>query len=210
MHETRKMRMEDIARLAGVSTATVSGALHGSHVADRKTAERIQALLHNSRFIPDSLTRGLKSELTNIHGLLIMDITNPFFPEIVKEFDSLAIAGHCGLILSNADVHRNTMDDSVRCLVTWKVHGVAILTSNPDRQSLQDLNVNSMPFVTLDRRMVGRGQSDVAVDSTPGIIHEMKYSNNFRHGKIGFIGGLPGEAISKHRYDDFVEALKNQ
>jgi DNA-binding LacI/PurR family transcriptional regulator len=204
------MRMTDIARLAGVSTSTVSRVFHGSPLVNKETAQRVRAVLNDSRYIPDGLARGLKSGITNIYGLVITDITNPFFPEIVKEFESIAAERSREIMLTNIDFHKNGMGDSVRRLLTWKVDGVAILTSNPDRRSMDDLTANSIPMATLDRRLSGPGLSDIAVDNLPGMIQGMAYLDNLGHKKIGYIGGLPGEAISKHRRGEFIHALKKQ
>jgi DNA-binding LacI/PurR family transcriptional regulator len=204
------MRMTEIAKLAGVSTSTVSRVFHGSPLVNPKTAQRVRAMLNESRYVPDSLARGLQSGVSNIYGLVITDITNPFFPEILKEFESIGIERNREVMLSNIDFHRNGMGDSVRRLLAWKVHGVAILTSAPDQRSMEDLAANSIPMVTLDRRIVGPGLSDVAVDNLPGMVQAIKYLKNIGHVKIGYIGGLPGEAISKHRSREFMSTLRNQ
>ncbi len=204
------MRMTEIAKLAGVSTSTVSRVFHGSRLVNQETAQRVRAVLDASRYIPDSLARGLQSGMSNIYGLVITDITNPFFPEILKEFESIAIERNREIMLTNTDFHRNGMGDSVRRLLAWKVHGVAILTSDPDQRSMADLTAHSIPMVTLDRRIVGPGLSDVAVDNLPGMIQAVKYLTNIGHTKIGYIGGLSGEAISKHRCGEFIATLKNQ
>jgi DNA-binding LacI/PurR family transcriptional regulator len=201
--------MEEIARLAGVSIATVSRVMHGSPLVSEETASRVRQVMEETRYFPNNTATSLKSGISNIYGVIIPDITNPFFPEFIKAFESIAIEKNQEIMLANSDFHPDGMDLSIRRLVTRQVQGVALLVSSVEERICDALRKNGVPMVTFDRRMVGPGMSDVAIDPQPGMEQAVAHLKGLRHRRIAYIGGIAGEPISVHRFEAFARAMKD-
>ncbi len=201
------MRMEEIAELADVSIATVSRVMHGSLLVRRKTAERVRTVMEKAHYFPNITATSLKSGVSHIYGLIIPDITNPFFPEFIKAFESIALKENQEVLLANTDFHPSGMQLSIRRLLTRQVEGVALLVSVLP-EIATSFYKNGVPIVTFDRRIVGKGISDVGINSWPGMDKSIQHLKELGHSKIGFIAGIAAEPISDHRFESFVRALK--
>src|SRR6202049_4082430 len=86
------MNIKAVAKLAGVSTATVSRTINGTARISPKTEERVRRAIKSLNFYPDTNARALGSGRSSLYGLIISDITNPFYPELVKSFEDIAVA----------------------------------------------------------------------------------------------------------------------
>lgn len=201
--------MEEIARLAGVSIATVSRVMHGSLLVSDETAARVRRVMEEAQYFPNNTATSLKSGISRIYGVIIPDITNPFFPEFIKAFESIAIEKNQEVLLANSDFHPDGMDLSIRRLLTRQVQGVALLVSSVEARICDALMKNDVPMVTFDRRVAGAGASDVAIDPLPGMKQAVAHLKGLGHSRIGWIGGIPGEPISVHRFEAFAAAMRS-
>src|SRR5882757_11412590 len=103
------MDMRDIAKLAGVSSATVSRVINGSSLVRPKTAERVHAVIKEMKFFPNSSATTLKWGKSSTYGLIIPDITNPFFPEFIKFFERIAVDNGREMLMATTDLHSEPM-----------------------------------------------------------------------------------------------------
>jgi LacI family transcriptional regulator len=200
--------MEEIARMAKVSIATVSRVMHGSPLVNEETANRVRAVMEKARYFPNNTATSLKSGISHIYGLIIPDITNPFFPEFVKVFESIAVLKNQEVLLANTDYHPDGMQLSLRRMLTRQVEGVALLVSEVSEETAESLTKNRVPVVTFDRRLTDRGVSDVAIDNWPGLDQAIEHLKRLRHRRIAYIGGTTGEPVTDHRFRAFLRALK--
>jgi len=202
------MRMEEIARMAKVSIATVSRVMHNSPLVSEPTADRVRKVMEKARYFPNNTATSLKSGISHIYGLIIPDITNPFFPELVKAFESIAVKENQEVLLANTDFHPDGMRLSIRRMLTRQVEGIALMVSELSEETAESLTKNRIPLVTFDRRFTDRGMSDVAIDNWPGLDQAIEHLKHLRHTRIAYIGGTPGEPVTDHRFRAFVRALK--
>jgi DNA-binding LacI/PurR family transcriptional regulator len=198
------MLMEEIARLAGVSTATVSRVMHRSPLVSPRTAQRVREIMEKAHYFPNNTATSLKSGISRIYGLIIPDITNPFFPEFIKAFETIAVEKNQEILLANTDFHPTGMEISIRRLLTRQVEGIALLVSEVSKATADALAKNRVPLVTFDRR----GVSDVAIDNWPGFDQAIEHLKALRHTRIAYIGGTVDEPVTNHRLKAFVRALK--
>lgn len=142
----------DVAARSGVSTATVSRVLSGSHAASTAARERVLAAAEALDYRPSAVARALKLQSTRTIGLVVTDIENPFFPQLVSAIEAEATARGHGLLLCN------TTDDAARelaalkLLVEQRVDGIMLASSRAMRRHarlLQDLGV---PVVLVNSR----------------------------------------------------------
>src|SRR5438477_4918295 len=126
------MNIKEVAKRAKVSTATVSRTINDSAKVKPGTAERVRKVIEELNFYPNSHARTLVSGRSRLLGLIVSDITNPFFPELVRSFELLAVHQQYDLLLTSTDYQTARMTVCLRRMLERKVDGVAIMTSEMD------------------------------------------------------------------------------
>lgn len=202
------MDMGDIARLAGVSIATVSRVINGSDAVKPATAERVQRVIDEVKFVPNGMASVLKQGRSSSYGLIIPDITNPFFPEFIRSFESILVQNKQDMLLATTDFNTSGMQSTIHRMLARQVIGVALLASEIETEPIETLIRNRVPLVTLDRRLVGRGLSDVLVHYPSGMTQAIDHLAKLRHRRIAYIGGSAGLTISEHRAQAFVKCVQ--
>lgn len=201
------MNMRDIAKLAGVSSATVSNVINGSKVVRPETAARVRKVIEEMRFVPNGSATTLKYGRSSTYGLIIPDITNPFFPEFIRSFEGILVEQNQDMLMATTDYHYSQMQQTIRRMLIRQVDGVALLAAEIETEPIEALIHHRVPLVTMDRRVVGRGLSDVSIDYLSGMREAVKHLKQLRHRKVAYIGGSAGPTISNHREDAFKMAL---
>jgi LacI family transcriptional regulator len=201
------MDMRDIAKLAGVSSATVSRVINGSSFVRPATAERVRRVIDQFKFIPNGSATTLKYGRSSTYGLIIPDITNPFFPEFIQSFEGILADTDRNMLVATTGTQPTKMQQTIHRMLVRQVEGIALLASEVETEPIEAMIYNRVPLVTMDRRVVGNGLSDVSVDSTSGMKQAVEHLHNFRHRKIAFIGGSAGPTISDHRLHSFMRAI---
>lgn len=201
------MDMRDIAKIAGVSSATVSRVINGSNLVRPATAERVRKVLEKTKFVPNGSATTLKYGKSSTYGLIIPDITNPFFPEFIRSFEAILVEKNQDMLMATTDFHVSRMQQTIRRMLVRQVDGVALLAAEIETEPIEALLHNRVPLVTMDRRIVSRGLSDVSIDFAGGMRQAVKHLKQLRHRKIAYIGGSAGLTISDHRVEAFKQAM---
>jgi LacI family transcriptional regulator len=193
------MDMRDIAKIAGVSSATVSRVINGSNLVRPVTAERVRQVIKELKFVPNGSATTLKYGRSSTYGLIIPDITNPFFPEFIQSFERILGDKNRDMLMATIGSHPERMQQAIRRMMIRQVDGVALLASEIETEPIEALIHNRVPLVTMDRRLVGPGLSDVSIYSESGMREAVDHLHRLKHRKIGYIGGSAGLTISDHR-----------
>jgi DNA-binding LacI/PurR family transcriptional regulator len=201
------MDMRDIAKIAGVSSATVSRVINGLNTVRPATAERVQRVIDELKFIPNGSATTLKYGRSSTYGLIIPDITNPFFPEFIQSFEGILADTNYNMMVATTESKSQRMQKTIHRMLVSQVEGIALLASEIETMPIEAVINNRVPLVTMDRRLVGKGLSDVCVDSTSGMRQAVKHLFDLGHRKIGYIGGSAGPTISDHRLHSFLLAM---
>lgn len=205
---TNIMDMRDIAKIAGVSSATVSRVINGSNIVRPATAERVRRVIDELKFIPNGSATTLKYGRSSTYGLIIPDITNPFFPEFIQSFEGILADTNHNMLMATVGAHPPRMEKTIHRMLVRQVEGIALLASEIETEPIESMINNRVPLVTMDRRLVGKGLSDVLVDSSGGMKQAVEHLFGLRHRKIAYIGGSSGPTISDHRLHSFVSAMR--
>ena len=199
------MNIKAVARRAGVSTATVSRTINNSTKVSPDTARRVHRAIEALNFIPNTNARSLGSGRSNLLGLIISDITNPFFPEMVKAFEDIAIAEGQEVLIGNTNYDPERTVHCVTRMLQRKVDGVAIMTSEMDDHLIGLLQRKEVPVVFFDNFTPSPGVTTVHVDYAAGVDMAMKHLTALGHSRIAFISGPLRLASAGLRYRSFVE-----
>ena len=153
------MKIQEVARRARVSTATISHTINNPSMVDPKTAKRALKAVEELWYFPNSQARSLVSGRSRILGLIVSDITNAFSPELVKGFEDVAIHHGYEILISSTNYDSARMALCVRRMLESKVEGVAIMTSEIDKHLVDQLAHPNVPMVLLDAGPTGEGIS---------------------------------------------------
>src|ERR1700759_3761572 len=144
------MNIREVARRARVSTATVSRTINGSDKVTPETKERVQRAIEELGFYPNTNARALGSGRSGLYGLIISDITNPYFPELVKAFEDIAVEHGQDVLIANTDYDPKRMETCVIRMLQRKVDGVAIMTSEMEERLIRNFSTRQIPVVFMD------------------------------------------------------------
>ncbi len=204
------MNIKEVARLAKVSTATVSRTINGSEKVTAETAERVRQAIETLKFYPNTNARALGSGRSSLYGLIISDITNPFFPELVKSFEDVAVQFGQEVLIANTNYDPHRMEVCVSRMLQRKVDGVAIMTSEMDEHLIDEMSSRRIPLVFLDTGTPQKGISNIAIDYASGIDAAVEHLSNLGHTAIGFISGPMDLTSARVRSRAFTNSMKRK
>jgi len=202
------MNMRAVARHAGVSSATVSRVINGVGCVREETAQRVRQALEELNFVPNPVATTLKYGRSRTYGLIVPDLMNPFFCEVLREFESALVDNDQELLLACTESIESKLIGSVRRMLMRHVEGVVLLGSEFDTRAIEPLFKRRIPVVTVDRRRVQVGSSDVAIDFESGYRQAVQHLKELGHRRIGFIGGSNGIVTSQIRHGAFRQAMQ--
>ena len=185
------MDIRDVARRAKVSTATVSRTVNQLGTVDAQLAKRVWKAIEELGYYPNRQARALVSGRSHVFGLIVSEITNPFFPEIVQTFETRAVEQRYEILLSSTIHDPKRMALAVRRMIEARVDGVAILTFGMEEHLLQHLRFRNVPLVFVDVGPKAPHVSNIRVDYAEGIRQAVQHLAALRHERIGFVTGPP-------------------
>lgn len=198
-----------MAALAGVSTATVSHVLNETRFVKADTKARVLAAIQKTGYTPNAHARNLASGSSRTIGLIISDITNPFFPDLVKSIQNRALDKGYEVIVTNTDYESEHEASCVQRLLELRVNGVIVMTTEQNSAGTERLLASGIPTVFLDIGEAGRHCGIVRVDYEEGIRSAVEHLLQLGHRHIAFING-PNEFLSAQvRCDAFVDAMQS-
>jgi DNA-binding LacI/PurR family transcriptional regulator len=204
------VNIREVAKKAGVSTATVSRVVNGTSPVSAATARLVRSAIKSLGYYPNTHARTLGSGRSHMYGLIISDIANPFFPDIAKSFERIAVEHGQEVLIASTDYKPQRMQVCVRRMLERKVDGVAIMTSEMDSKLLHLLNERGVPIAFLDTGGVGPNISNIFIDYVSGVERALEHLISLGHKRIAFVSGPPTLASARARSDAFVLYLKRR
>jgi len=183
------MNIREIARRARVSTATVSRAINRVSTVDPQLSRRVWKVVEELGYFPNTQARALVSGRSRIFGLIVSEITNPFFPEVVQTFENLAVANNYEIMLTSTVHDPKRMESVVRRMIERRVDGVAILTFGMEESLLEHLRFRKVPLVFVDVGPDAPCVANIRIDYLAGIRQAVQHLAALRHKRIAFIAG---------------------
>src|SRR4030095_3355580 len=176
--------IRDVARLARVSIATVSGVANGRHTASAEVQRRVEEAMKALDYHADHLARSLKTGRSRVIGMIIPDLANPFFVEVMCGVEEPARNAGYSMIFSNSNENPAQERENLAMLYSQRVGGV-VLACSDGHAAYDRLTARRFPIVFVDRLPVtgycGRG---VIVDHIGGAYHATRHFIEVGHGDI--------------------------
>jgi LacI family transcriptional regulator len=199
--------IHDVAQRAQVSIATVSRVVNGIATVDPELAKRVWKAVDEVGYVPNTQARALVSGRSRILGLMVSEITNPFFPELVQEFDDLAVAEGYEVMIGSTNYDPARTELLIRRMIERKVDGVAVMTFGIEEELVEKLVKQGFPLVFVD---AGPEQANVRVlkvNYGEGIREAVRHLAGLGHRRIAFISGPLGMRTAATRRDAFESAM---
>ncbi|MFC6644618.1 LacI family DNA-binding transcriptional regulator [Granulicella cerasi] len=197
-----------VAKRAGVSSATVSRVLNYPQKVREETAQRVRDAIRELEYIPNNSARSLRSGRSNVYGLIVSDIRNPFFPDLIEQFEALATEHGIDVTFANSGYSEDRMLASVRRLLERNVAAVAVLTSEVSEAAIQRIRDARIPAVFLNQPVLLGDVHNITVDYLNGLKEAVDHLLMLGHKRIGFVAGPPTLSSAARRRQAFVEALR--
>jgi LacI family transcriptional regulator len=178
------LNIHEVARRARVSTA-----INRVRTASPKLPQRVWSAIEELGYYPNTQAQALVSGRSRIFGLIVSELTNPFFPEIVQVFETIAVRHHCEILLTSTRNDPEQMESSVRRMIERQVEGVAVMTFGMEEALLEDLKLRQVPLVFVDVGPRCPGVSNLRIDYLSGIRRAVQHQATLRHERIAFITG---------------------
>ena len=201
----------DVAKSARVSLATVSAVVNGSAYVSPRLKARVQAAIKRLRYQPNLLARSLATQQSRTLGMIVPDIANPFFPEVVRGAEDAAYAAGYMLLIASSDNDLSKEEVYLRLFVSKRVDGV-IFTKAPGRmpKTLQSALARAgIPLVLLARTIPGLRADVVEMDDRRAAHEGVTHLLRLGYRRIGFITGLSGATTSRRRLEGYRAALRD-
>lgn len=203
--------MKDIAELAGVSKATVSMVMNkkDDSISDA-TRKRILKIAKEMSYIPNSIARSLSTKKSGTIGIILPDITNPFFSEMARAIEDEAERLEYNLIICNTDNDKYKEEKYIELLISKLIDGVIFMSGGKSNDSITLLKNNNVPFVLVDRYIEGyKDDYGVFCLNKQGVAKGIKYLYESGKRKIVFVKGTENIEVSKQRLEGYIDAMKS-
>jgi LacI family transcriptional regulator len=201
----------DVARLAGVSKSTVSRVLNENmHYMRPQTREKVSRAINDLGYNPSSVARSLISKRTHTVGLLVSDVSNPFYSDVIHGVEDVAIARGYDVFLCNTNYDVERGKAYARSLITKQVDGVLIMTSNVSDDWMLDLLRCEVPIVILDwdtRSLPDSSMRSILIDFETGIQTAVDHLLALGHTRLAHVSGPLQYPTSRQRRDAFLKTL---
>jgi len=204
----RSYTMRDVARLAGVSVATVSAVVNGKQVVRPVVVARVQDAMRALNFHPDHVARSLRVRKTTTIGAVVPDFSSGFFVDVLRGIEDVARNVGYSVLLCNSDDNAEQEQRHLRALLSRRVDG--ILLASTDLYSIADTQLRSgTPIVLFDRVPPAYRGPAVVVDNVDAAYRATQHLIDLGHRQLAFIAGRLDLSTATDRAEGFRKALQD-
>ena len=202
-----KMDIRTVARLANVSIATVSRTINRVSTVNPRMAKRVWEAIEKLDYFPNTQARALVSGRSRLLGLIVSEITNPFFPELIQGFEDIAVEHGYEILISSTNYDPARMALCIRRMLERRAEGVAVMTFGVEKPLLEQLAERKVPLVFVDVGPERPGISLLRVDYHHGIRQGVQHLAALGHRHIAFVSGPRRLHSAQSRIAAFSKSL---
>ena len=203
----KRITMRDVAELAGVSKATVSHVINETRFVEEATKERVSSAIRTLGYRPNVAARSLTTRRTRIIGLIVSDITNTFFAELMRGIEDVLIANGYSLMLCNTNEVLEREEYYIDILLRQGVDGIIAAATSQDWDVLSEASKLNIPIVMLDRTFDNANSPYVGVNNTHGAYLGTRHLIDRGYREIGILSGFQRLSTMRERLAGFEDAL---
>ena len=209
LQKTRVSTIKDVAALAGVSFTTVSHVLNNTRPVSADARSRVLAAVDEIGYLPSAVARSLRKSETKTVGVLVPNVQNPFFAELVCGVEEYCRQAGYSVLICNSDNDPKHQQQYMRTLLGKRVDGLLVSSAGDDEALARVFKMVSVPTVTVDRLVPGTRADRVAVNNEQGARAAVQYLIELGHQSIACISGPQEFSVARERIAGWRRALKD-
>jgi len=202
-----KVTISDVAKLAGVSTATVSHTINNTRYVSSETKDKVYNAIAELGYTPDASARSFRTGKKKTVGFIIPDISNKFFATMIESVEHYLANQSYHLIIANTKEDMEREENNVRLLTAGLVDGLLVASTMDDFAKFDALIPAGFPVVLVDRTFDNKKYSSLCVSNFQPIYRSVCRLAGKGDQRIGIIGGLPRLSTTKERISAYQQAM---
>lgn len=199
------MNLEEVARRAKVSTATVSRVLNNASVVKTSTRARVLRAVEELRYHPNLHARSLAGGRSRTIGVIVSNLENPFFFDIYQAVEAGAHARGYEVLMANTDYRSEQLVASIRLMIGRRVEGLAAVVSEMEPALIEELTSSNIPVVFYDVGTPRPNITNIRVNYHRGVDKVIEYLHSLGHRRVGFLGHHAALGPIDERFKSVVE-----
>jgi LacI family transcriptional regulator len=206
----KRVTIKDVALRSGVSKSTVSHVINQTRFVEDQTKQKVLQAIRELNYRPSSIARSLVSQRTGTAGLLISDVGNPFYHDVILGVEEVALANGYSIFLCNTGYDLQRGMKYIHSLVDRLVDGIMFMSSNMNIDMIKEVHANSIQSVVLDwgGTNVSEMAATITIDFNIGICEAVQHLIDLGHRRIAFAGGPNNMWTAKIRKQAFLNAIE--
>jgi DNA-binding LacI/PurR family transcriptional regulator len=200
--------IRDVAKAAGVSVATVSYVLNNSGRVGRPTRRAVLSAVRSLDYVANLNARNLAKDASQTLGMIVSDIENPFFPEVIKSFEQRARDQTYDVILSDTNYDSAVLTEAATRMLRQRVRGISFITSEVALATIRQIKARQTPAVFLDVGPVQQYISNVKIDYAQGIRAVIDHLVSLGHRRISFVGARNDLQSNADRRAEYLRYMR--
>jgi len=201
------MTLEDVAKRAGVSTATASRVLNKAGVVKDSTRRRVLKAAEELRYHPNLHARSLAGVKSHTLGMIVSNIENPFFLDIFCSLEGEAVRQGYEVVVEHTGYRSSRLVASVRSMLGRRIAGLAVIVSEMEHSLIEELTASSLPIVFYDVGHPARNITNIKVHYEAGMRRTVEYLYSIGHRRMAFIGHHAGLDPLHERLKAFLDTM---
>ena len=204
----KAVTIKEVAKLAGVSTTTVSYVINKTGFLTEQTRAKVLKVINEIGYRPNIVARSLRSRKTGTVGLIVCDLRNPFFSEVLQGIETYLGKKKYSLIVTNTDYDNKKEKESIDMFYNKQVDGVIIVPGENTNKHVKFLTERNIPIVLLDKKIQNLNVDVVLVNNIEGSRKLTEHLISLGHKRIGIIAGPLNSTTGKERLEGYLKALR--
>jgi len=208
----QEVTIQYLAKHLGVSTTTISRVLNGmgaKYRISKKTIDLVTSTADQLNYSPNNIAKGLRLKKSSTIGLIVPDITNSWFAQLVSGIEKEARKHHYNIFLCNSNDDLKVEKKSVALLQNWMVDGIIIAPIGLEADHLLEASNRGTPLVLIDRFFEGVDLPYISSNDYEGSLEANQYLIDNGHKRIACFQGIAGTSPNNQRINGYKQALKN-
>jgi LacI family transcriptional regulator len=202
------MDIKEVAKRAKVSTATVSRVINNLPSVRPSTHAHVMRVIEKLNYVPNTSARYLRAGHTKLFGLIVSDIKNPFFPDLIDHFEAMATKHGIDVIFTHTHYDAKRLKHCLWRLVDRNVDGIAVMTSEVESHALERVKRSKVPLVLLNQAALDEKFNNIRIDYSKGFKQALQHLIGLGHRRIAFLSGPPKFSSAKRRLAAFLAGMK--
>ncbi len=207
---SKKLTVKDVAREAGVSTATVSRVLNRTGYVSESVRVQVLDVVERLQYQPNSIARSLKQEKTNTIGIVVPDMTNPYFMTIARHIQRSCVSAGYHLLLMDSEEDAAKECDALDLLMEKRVEAIVLAGTERNRDKLTSIRARGTALVLIDRRIEGVDADVVCEDNANVTVRAVTELLDRGHRRVGVIAGPERIVTARERSEGVAAAFRER